>query len=82
MKPESVRPPVSDRLMTKADVCTKLHIHASTIRRYRKGNPTLGLGPDPTFPEPIYLAPNKPLWLESEIDSWVMGKREQQQGAA
>jgi prophage regulatory protein len=26
---------------------------------------------DPTFPRPVYLAPNSPVFLEHEIEAWL-----------
>jgi len=58
--------------LTPKDVCRKLARKKSWLWNRIKI--------DPSFPRPIYLAPSSPIFIESEIDTWVVAQRSRDSG--
>ena len=29
---------------------------------------------DPTFPAPVYIADKSPVWIEAELDAWILSR--------
>lgn len=65
--------PPSDplRVLRMADVCSRLRLSKSTVRRYYDpSTPSY----DPTFPRPVKLGKRAIGWHEEAIHRWVLSR--------
>ena len=56
------------RLLRISAVAKRVEFHAVSVRRLIR---------DGKFPAPIRLGENRVAWIETEIDEWLEGKRQE-----
>lgn len=59
------QPVLTDRALTRGEVCSKTGLSKSTVYRLIKQG---------DFPAPRMFGNRSPRWLESAIDEWMMSK--------